>query len=66
MDPDTNLKEQLELANRILACGAHDMVDGELERLAELVEALDEWIRSGGFLPDAWQITKVEGKEPTR
>ena len=64
MDPDANLAEQLELANRILACGAGEMEDGELERLAELVEALDEWIKSGGFLPEAWQVTKVEGREP--
>jgi hypothetical protein len=25
------------------------------ERLAELVEALHEWIKKGGFLPKEWQ-----------
>lgn len=35
-------------------------MDGEdepddLERLADLMEALDEWLSKGGFLPKAWQ-----------
>jgi hypothetical protein len=51
MDPDTNLAEQLELAQ--------SMIDGEAdsddcERLAELVLALHEWIQRGGAMPEAW------------
>jgi hypothetical protein len=51
MDPNANLKEQLELAKRLI----DDNTDQDAAyRLAELVLALDEWIRKGGFLPEAW------------
>ena len=53
MDPNANLSEQLGCARRILAeDGAHP---DDAIRLAELVEALDVWLSSGGFLPDRWQ-----------
>jgi hypothetical protein len=38
----------------------HETMGGEFDftrevvRLAELVQALDEWIRGGGFLPEEW------------
>lgn len=59
MDPDANLKEQLALAEMIIQY--HD--DGEeadideqdVLRLAELVQALNGWIKGGGFLPQAWR-----------
>jgi hypothetical protein len=79
MDPDANLKEQLEVAAAIQE--ARDEYDRDSAtwgsgddkewneqqaeramRLAELVEALNEWILKGGFLPKAWhdvQIAKV-------
>jgi hypothetical protein len=50
MDPTANLTEALQLAA--------DLVEGEdpdAARLAELVIALDEWLRRGGFLPVPWQ-----------
>ena len=62
MDPIANLKEQIELALQI-----QSRTDGEsypdycydaandAERLAELVIALDEWIRKGGFSP--WTVS---------
>lgn len=55
MDPNANLKEQLEIARR-LAEREEDELLAETgpERLAELVLALDEWLRAGGFLPAAW------------
>lgn len=54
MDPNANLNESLALANAII--DGNDYVDaGEAERLAELVVALDDWIRKGGFLPDDWR-----------
>lgn len=68
MDPDANLKELLERANEITRCwddcnadGAltYDQltfVAGEAERVAELVKALDGWIKGGGFLPERWRI----------
>lgn len=66
MDPDTNLKEQREIAREIQAIWDDCNEDGTLTvsqmvvisekagRLAELVEALDGWISRGGFLPAAW------------
>ena len=55
MDPDANLKEQLELAQKFY--GQDDLTfDGEdVIRLAELVIALNEWIKNGGFLPKDWR-----------
>ena len=60
MDPDANLKEQLELARSILEDGEELAGDDELvnsaERLAELVQTLDGWINSRGFLPKRWRM----------
>lgn len=53
MDPDANLAEQLDSARRILS-GEYANLDFHAERLAELVIALDEWIRGGGFVPSRW------------
>jgi len=65
MDPNANLSEQRRLAAQFLAImDDYDEATGEptraireadVFRLAELVEALDEWIARGGFLPTAWQ-----------
>ncbi len=51
MDPTANLREQLELAEAINN-GTAD--EGDAERLAELVEALDAWMKRGGFAPTQW------------
>jgi hypothetical protein len=79
MDPDANLKEQLELVKKMQErqhefneeedeWGSGDVMEWHKEqnadgaRLAELVEALNEWILKGGFLPKPWhdvQIAKV-------
>lgn len=58
MDPKANLKEQIELAKQILEIEDHCTNDTENvvdlgSRLAELVLALDEWQRKGGFSPYA-------------
>lgn len=54
MDPTANLSEQRWIVSRLLderrAPTAMDAL-----RLAELVEALDNWIKSGGALPQQWQ-----------
>lgn len=50
MDPNANLKEQLELAEKLQRTHAID----DCQRLAELVLALNEWIEQGGFLPESW------------
>ena len=65
MDPNANLQEQRKLAARLLELPADELgnyTPAEQSeayfaglRLAELVEALDQWITKGGFLPDGWQ-----------
>lgn len=56
MDPNANLEEQLRLANRLLSGRPASQRASRLDaaRLAELVLALNEWIKKGGFLPDIW------------
>jgi hypothetical protein len=63
MDPIANLKEQLALARAIqarfdecpddgnLVQQAMDAIADDAQRLSELVLALDEWMRKGGFSP---------------
>ncbi len=59
MDPDANLKEQLELADAISTAAEAGFESPEdAWRLAELVLALNEWIKKGGFLPAAWSRKK--------
>jgi hypothetical protein len=67
MDPDANITEQLSIARAILRTWDNCSEDGELtaeqyramaqdaNRLAELIQALDGWITSGGFLPELWR-----------
>lgn len=66
MDPNANLAEQRRLAAAIIEHSADTLPDGSLRgsaaraiaedgaRLAELVQALDQWIVRGGWPPDAW------------
>lgn len=57
MDPDTCLKELRALVSMVLTAKRgrkHDQVTALEVDMAEHVEALDEWISNGGFLPDAW------------
>lgn len=57
MDPNANLAEQRRIVARVTRGKASD---GDLDRLAELVEALDGWLSKGGFLPTAWE----QGQQP--
>lgn len=50
MDPNANLAVVRRLAASILD-GERDLADS----LAEHVQALDEWLSRGGFLPSAWR-----------
>lgn len=52
MDPKANLREQLEIAKRLVIQYANHS-DDDIARLAELVLALDKWQRKGGFSPYA-------------
>lgn len=62
MDPNANLKEQLQIANRLLLEGEDE---DDTYRLAELVLGLDGWIKNGGFLPISWKQPS-EPKEKVR
>lgn len=53
MDPNANLKEQIELARELVNSDNPDPYDAM--RLAELVLSLDNWITRGGFLPANWE-----------
>lgn len=62
MDPNANIKEQRETAAAMIALADKEEFGGEdgmteftrlAERLAELVQALDEWRTNGGFDPYA-------------
>ena len=64
MDPNANLKEQLDLTRSLLIDSDRDELEKlfnteELAdaayRLAELVEALDGWLSKKGFLPKRWE-----------
>lgn len=53
MDPNANLAEQRQLLRKYRT--RNRLTAGEAARLAELTDALDEWLSNGGFLPDAWR-----------
>lgn len=62
VDPDANLNEQLELARGFIAqADTHPTLRSEFVslddavRLAELVLALDAWLRQFGALPRTWR-----------
>jgi hypothetical protein len=59
MDPNANLKEQLELAECINLCQDRGEKCSQVDaaRLAELVVELNEWFLKGGFLPTSWRRT---------
>jgi membrane-bound lytic murein transglycosylase MltF len=55
MDPDANLTEQRRLAARLVAYDQNTAHMEEARRLAELVEAMDVWLKNGGRLPKEWK-----------
>jgi hypothetical protein len=56
MDPNSNLAEQRRIAARLIEASDAGEPPNETDalRLAELCQALDEWIANGGFLPADW------------
>jgi hypothetical protein len=68
MDPNATLDRIRELVASINKNDGLDEDDFQsmASELAEYVEALDEWISKGGFLPTAWQrsINVVGGRIP--
>jgi hypothetical protein len=57
MDPNANLKEQMELSISIQKAyeDGNGVDQDDANRLAELVDALNAWICNGGFLPGKWE-----------
>ena len=59
MDPDAALDELLALLDRMTTLADLHLpprvLTHDIHRTIELVEALDGWLTSGGFLPDLWQ-----------
>ncbi len=56
MDPTANLEEQRKLVEEVQnGIGDWRTFGENATRLAELAEALDKWISSGGFLPAQWK-----------
>lgn len=61
MDPNANLEEQ----RGIIACIQAGMYTADdVSRLADLAEALDEWLKRGGFLPRDWRAPMVVERAP--
>jgi hypothetical protein len=60
VDPNETLKQTIRLADRVLL---NETPEGEpiedyeeiAYELAEKIEALDEWLTKGGFLPRRWK-----------
>lgn len=55
MDIEAARREMLELC-RINALQGSRLSAESVDRLVELVEAVDEWLRMGGGLPAAWGV----------
>ena len=60
MDPDDNLKKQLEILGRY---NQSDLMEGDEKTLMELVSDLQEWISNGGRLPEAWLVHRARVRE---
>lgn len=55
MDPNAALAEIRRLYGL-----AEWTANPDLQELGEKVEALDDWLTSGGFLPDEWSTRRAE------
>ena len=59
MDPNEALKRIRATVARLQEtddAGDNDYDPQDVSELYQHVQALDEWITRGGFLPDAWQV----------
>jgi hypothetical protein len=58
MDPNKTLASLRAALEDARAAAEGDSNDAEIEawqEVGEYVEALDEWLTKGGFLPDDWE-----------
>lgn len=53
MDPNEALARARRAAERLLSDG-FEWDAAECEALCESLQALDQWLSKGGFLPDDW------------
>lgn len=59
MDPNEALSRMIELAKK------YDRADLTVKDMQEFFETfmyLSDWLKAGGFLPDAWNVKKGEVK----
>jgi hypothetical protein len=54
MDPNVALREIRVAIEKIRQMPLDALRDGVVDDLIEHVEALDDWLSNGGFLPDGW------------
>ncbi len=59
MDPNETLDRIRDITTNMMAGEASD---ADVDLLPELVEALDQWITRGGFLPRDWQRTPAASR----
>ena len=59
MDPNEALNRIIELTQAVLLENP-DHQTLEATELAERIEALNDWILCGGFLPEAWVDKRVK------
>lgn len=67
MDPNENLRQQLQLAGAIIHLADEDYdATEDAVRLAELVRAMNDWMVQGGFLPRNWAggVSNVRALRP--
>lgn len=57
MDPNETLRQQCSMAARLMAAidEGRPIATDDVERLCELVQAMDQWLAKGGFLPGRWE-----------
>ena len=61
MDPTANIKRfRLLMAQHKSGAGSPE----DLEEIAELFEAIDDWLTGGGFPPHQWGFADESGYKP--
>lgn len=56
MDPDETLRQIRLLIKQMRVDESPEIRKQHADDLAELIEALDEWLSKGGFSPAAWAV----------